>query len=85
MDLILKNKYKIQLLSESVTLKDALDAIAYTMDIAIIETDDLKSIGIAKGDSIELFDYEFGSGNYAQIFSGVIWDISKNKKSKRYP
>lgn len=83
MDLILKNKYKIQLLSESVTLKDALDAIAYTMDIAIIETDDLKSIGIAKGDSIELFDYEFGSGNYAQIFSGVIWDISKNKKSKK--
>ena len=83
MDLVLKNKYKIQLLSESVTLKDALDAIAYTLDISLIETEELKSIGIAKGDSIELYDYEFESGSYAQIFSGVIWDMSKNKKSKK--
>lgn len=83
MDLILKNKYKIQLLSESVTLKDAIDGIAYTLNISIVETDDLDNIGITKGDSIELFDYEFRTGNYAQIFSGVIWDISKNKKSKK--
>lgn len=83
MDLVLKNKYKIQLLSESVTIKDAIDGIAYTLNISIIETEELENIGIAKGDSIELFDYEFGSSNYAQVFSGVIWDISKNKKSKK--
>lgn len=83
MDLILKNKYKIQLLSESVTLKDVLDGIAYTLDITLVETNELKNIGIVKGDSIELFDYEFGSGNYAQIFSGIIWDINKSKKTKK--
>lgn len=83
MDLVLKSKYKIQLLSESVTLKDVIDGIAYTLSVALIETEELKAIGIAKGDSIQLFDYEFDSKSYSQIFNGIIWDISKNKKSKK--
>lgn len=83
MDLVLKNKYKIQILSEAVTLKEAIDGIAYTLNISLIETEELSSIGIAKGDSIELFDYEFGSGSYTQIFNGILWDINKTKKSKK--
>lgn len=83
MDLILKNKYKIQILSESVTLKDVIDGIAYTLNISLVETEELKSTGIAKGDSIQLYDSEFGTGNYAQIFSGIIWDLDKSKKSKK--
>lgn len=83
MDLVLKNKYKIQILSESVTLKEAIDGIAYTLNISLMETEELKNIGIAKGDSIEIYDYLFVSNNYEQVFSGVIWDISKNKKSKK--
>ena len=83
MDLILKNKYKIQILSESVTLKDVIDGIAYTLNISLVETEELKSIGIAKGDSIHLYDNEFGTGNYAQIFSGIIWDLDTSKKSKK--
>jgi hypothetical protein len=82
-DLILKNKYKIQILSESITLKEAIDGIAYTLSISLIETNELKNIGIAKGDSIELFDKAYDNRQYIQIFSGVIWDISKNKKSKK--
>ena len=34
MELVLKNKYKIQILSESVTLKEAIDGIAYTLNIS---------------------------------------------------
>lgn len=83
MDLVLKNKYKIQILTESVTLKEAIDGIAYTLNISLIETEELKNIGIAKGDSIELYDYLFGSNTYERIFNGIIWDISKNKKSKK--
>lgn len=83
MELVLKNKYKIQILSESVTLKEAIDGIAYTLNISLIETQELESIGINKGDSIELFDNEFDSGSYTQVFNGIIWEINKNKKSKK--
>ena len=80
MDLVLKNKYKIQILSESVTLKEAIDGIAYTLNISLIETGELKNIGIAKGDSIELYDYLFGSNNYEQIFRRyvcLLWLFSR--------
>lgn len=83
MDLVLKNKYKIQILSESVSLKDAIDGIAYTLNISLVETEELKAIGIVKGDPLEVYDYEFGSGNYSKIFCGVVWDIDRNKKSKK--
>lgn len=82
MDLILKNKYKLHNIAEKCTLKDSLDSIAYTMSISIMETDELRKIGIKKGDSIQLFDYEI-KGAYAQIFSGVIWDISRNRKTRK--
>ena len=81
--LYLKNKYKIQLLSEAVSLKEAIDGIAYTLDVSLVETDELKNIGITKGDSIELYDYAYDNGSYSRIFCGIIWDTDKDKKNKK--
>jgi len=83
MDLVLKNKYKLQIVSESVTLKETIDGIAYTLSISLIETEELANIGISKGDSIELYDYAYQDKNYTKIFCGVIWDIDKDKKNKK--
>lgn len=83
MDLVLKNKYKIEILSEAITLKEAIDSIAYTLNISLVETEELKNIGIVKGDSIELYDYAYDNGNYSKIFCGVIWDKDKDKKNKK--
>lgn len=83
MDLVLKNKYKIQLLSEAVSIKEAIDGIAYTLSVTLVETEELKNIGIIKGDSIELYDYSYDNGSYSRIFCGVIWDTDKDKKNKK--
>lgn len=83
MDLVLKNKYKIQLLSEAVSIKEAIDGIAYTLSVSLVETEELKNIGIVKGDSIELYDYSYDSGSYSRVFCGVIWDTDKDKKNKK--
>lgn len=87
MELYLKNNYRIELLSESVTLKDSVDAIAYTLNVELALTDELRALGIAKGDSIQLYDYPFqdayGTGNILALFNGVIWDINKSEKDKK--
>lgn len=77
MDIIFKDKYKINNLNEGISLKEAIDGIAYEANISIIETDKLSSIGISKGDSIKLIE-----GNVT-VFNGVIWDLGKSKKSKK--
>lgn len=87
MELYLKNIYKIELLSEAVILKESVDSVAYTLNIDLALTDELKSLGISKGDSIKLYDYPFqnayGTGNTFELFNGVIWDINKSEKSKK--
>lgn len=88
MELVLKNKYKIQNLNEGISLKESIDGIAYTMDVNLVETQELKDIGIAKGDSIHLYDYEFsthviGQQSYTKVFDGIIWDINKSRKTKK--
>lgn len=83
MELVLKNKYKIQLFSEEATLKESIDSIAYTLNLSLIETDELKNIALAKGDSIKLYDYMFNSNEYKKIFDGTIRDISGSKKNKK--
>ncbi len=82
-ELVLKNKYKIQLLSEEATLKESIDSIAYTLNLSLIETDEFKNIGLVKGDSIQLYDYMFNSNEYKKIFDGTIRDISGSKKNKK--
>ena len=76
MDLILKDKYKIKKLNQGITLRESIDGIAYIADINILETKELKHIGISKGDNIKLIE-----GN-VRIFNGVIWELDKSKKSK---
>ncbi|WP_315076168.1 XkdQ, partial [uncultured Clostridium sp.] len=83
MELVLKNKYKIQLLSEQAILKESIDSIAYTLNLSLIETDELKNIGLVKGDSIQLYDYMFNSNEYKKIFDGTVRDISGSKKNKK--
>ncbi len=83
MELVLKNKYKIQLLSEEATLKESIDSIAYTLNLSLIETTELKNIELAKGDSIQLYDYRFNSNEYKKIFDGTVRDISGSKKNKK--
>ncbi len=82
-ELVLKNKYKIQLLSEEATLKESIDSIAYTLNLSLIETDELKNIGLVKGDSIQLYDYMFNSNEYKKIFDGTVRDINSSKKNKK--
>ena len=84
MELILRNKYKITLNAESGTLKESIDGIAYTLNLSLINTDEFKKLGIAKGHSIELYDYAFNSNNTkVRIFSGIVWDVNKSKKTKK--
>lgn len=83
MELILRNKYKITLTAESGTLKESIDGIAYTLNLSLINTDEFERLGISKGHSIELYDYAFNTKNKIRIFSGVVWDINKSKKTKK--
>ncbi|MFV3014111.1 XkdQ [Clostridium botulinum] len=81
--IILRNKYKIESLSEGIQLSEAIDGIAYTANINLVETEELKKLGIAKGHSIEIYDIDFETKKNKQVFKGVIWDIDKSRKSKR--
>lgn len=83
-ELILKNKFKIQGLSLSATLKDSLDSIAYSLDLDILKNYTLANdICLTKGDSIELYDYGFWSKENKSIFSGVIWSVDSSDKTQR--
>lgn len=82
-NIILRNKYKIDNLIEGIQLSEAIDGIAYTANINLVETEELKKLGIAKGHNIEVYDIDFETKKNKQIFKGVIWDIDKSRKSKR--
>ncbi|MHB9946423.1 XkdQ [Clostridium botulinum] len=82
-NIILRNKYKINNLIEGIQLSEAIDGIAYTATINLVETEELKKLGIAKGHNIEVYDIDFETKKNKQIFKGVIWDIDKSRKSKR--
>lgn len=82
-NIILRNKYKINNLIEGIQLSEAIDGIAYTANINLVETEELKKLGIAKGHNVEVYDIDFETKKNKQIFKGVIWDIDKSRKSKR--
>ncbi|ASN68295.1 putative XkdQ-related protein [uncultured Caudovirales phage] len=82
MEVILKSNYKIQNLVEEITLAEALDGIAYTASIKLMQTEELKKIGINKGDSIKIIDISAESNKNTVIFNGVIWDKSYSRKTK---
>ncbi|CAL83878.1 XkdQ [Clostridium botulinum] len=81
--IILRNKYKIDSLSEGIQLSEAIDGIAYTANINLVETEELKKLGIEKGHSIEIYDIDFETKKNKQVFKGVIWDMDKSRKSKK--
>lgn len=83
MELIIRNKYKITLTVESAILKESIDGIAYTLDLSLINTSEFEGLGVAKGQNIELYDYAFNSKTKIKIFSGIVWDINKSKKTKK--
>ena len=84
MELVLKNKFKIQGLTISGSLKESIDNIAYSMDIDIIKNYALANdIGLTKGDAIELYDYGFGSNELKKVFSGVIWSVKSSDKTQK--
>lgn len=68
---------------EGIQLSEAIDGIAYTANINLAETEELKRLGIAKGHSIEIYDIDFETKKNKQVFKGIIWDIDKSRKSKR--
>ncbi|KEI92614.1 XkdQ/YqbQ family protein [Clostridium botulinum] len=82
-NIILRNKYKIDNLIEGIQLSESIDGIAYTANINLVETEELKRLGIAKGHSIEIYDIDFETKKNKQVFKGVIWDIDKSRKSKK--
>lgn len=85
MDLVLRNKYKLEGLQLSGTLKETIDGVAYTMDVTIVKNYDLaNNVGISKGDAIEFWDYLFSdSTNKKRLFCGVVWDIQSSDKTFR--
>lgn len=68
---------------EGIQLSEAIDGIAYTANINLAVTEELKRLGIAKGHSIEIYDIDFETKKNKQVFKGIIWDIDKSRKSKR--
>ena len=81
--IILRNKYRIDILSEGIQLSEAIDGIAYTANIDLIETEELRKLGIAKGHSIEIYDIDFETIKNRQVFKGVIWEVNRSRKSKK--
>lgn len=84
-DLVLKNKYKIEGLQLSGTLKESIDTIAYTLDTTIVKNYELANeIGLTKGDAIEFWDYPFSnSANKKRMFCGIVWTNNESDKTRR--
>jgi hypothetical protein len=82
--IILKNKYKIEQLNEGISLSESIDGIAYTATIKLVVTDELKKIGIVKGDSIEIIEDDFETKKPTSIFKGIVWEVSNKEKIKSH-
>lgn len=82
MDIVLKNKYKIALTATECTLKESIDSIAYTLNLNLTKGTGLVKIGLAKYDSIKLYDYTFLTHEYKKIFDGFVWDMDSDDKER---
>ncbi|WP_077723597.1 XkdQ/YqbQ family protein, partial [Clostridioides difficile] len=61
MKIILNGKYDIANFNEGITLSEAIDGVAYKMDVSLIEPKQLQDIWIKKGDKIVLIDIAYES------------------------
>lgn len=82
-NIIINNRYKIENFSEKISLDESIDNIAYTANAELVETSQLKNVGIAKGSPIEIYDINYETKKNTQVFKGIVWEIDRNKKSKR--
>ncbi|HCQ6203830.1 TPA: XkdQ, partial [Clostridioides difficile] len=83
MKIILNGKYDIANFNEGITLSEAIDGVAYKMDVSLIEPKQLQDIGIKKGDKIVLIDIAYESKKEETIFDGVVWEARRSEKSKK--
>ncbi|MCC0654204.1 XkdQ [Clostridioides sp. ES-S-0001-03] len=83
MKIILNGKYDIANFNEGITLSEAIDGVAYKMDVSLVEPKQLQDIGIKKGDKIVLIDIAYESKKEETIFDGVIWETRRSEKSKK--
>lgn len=83
MELWIRNNTRIDISTEKLSLKETIDGIAYTLTTTIAETEAIRSLNLAKGDRISVYDYNYYTKGYWMFFEGVIWDISTNKQSRK--
>lgn len=83
MKIILNGKYDIANFNEGITLSEAIDGVAYKMDVSLVETKALQDINIKKGDKIVLIDIAYESKKEETIFDGVVWETRRSEKSKK--
>lgn len=76
--IILNDKYKIQELNEGITLNEAIDGIAYTANINLVETPKLAEIRVRKGMPMEIWDTNFETKQPIRLFKGIVWDFNKS-------
>lgn len=76
--IILKDSYKVEKLNEGIYLSEAIDGVAYSATVKLVETNELKNIGLVKGDSIVISDVNFETKKVDIIFRGVVWEIRKS-------
>ncbi|GAA0735738.1 XkdQ/YqbQ family protein [Clostridium oceanicum] len=82
MEIILRNKYKIENLVKSILLSEALDGIAYTLELQVAKTEELKRLGIPKGSTIKLIDISANTNKSTVIFNGIVWTRNSSNKNK---
>lgn len=80
-DIIAKDTYKVGNLNEGVSLSESIDSIAYTAQIKLLETDELKNIQVVKGNAIEIWDTAFNSNNNTRVFKGIVWEKQRSRKN----
>ncbi len=81
-NIIAKDIYKIGNLNEGVSLQESIDSIAYVATVKLLETDELKNIGLVKGNVIEVWDTAFNSSNDVRAFKGIVWEREKTRKDR---
>jgi hypothetical protein len=81
--IIVKDNYKVSNLNEGITLSEAIDGISYNATVKLVETEELRSIQLVKGNGIEIWDDDHETKKSTRVFKGVVWETARNRKSKR--
>ena len=81
-EVVLKNKYYLRELIESITLEDSIDEIAYRATVQLKVTDELAQVGIAPGDAIRVSGIPYGGSSMVYLLHpGVVWECDSKASS----